>query len=761
MSSAVNTEPFTLANQCLQSKSPYVRSHSNNPTAWQLWTPETLRLARQTNKLLFVSIGYSACHWCHVMAHESFNHPKIAHILNENFIPIKIDREERPDVDRVYMDFLQATTGGGGWPLNVFVTPQLEPIFGGTYWPGPAAERKSYGADFERILDKVATAWKEQEQKCRDDAGMITAQLRQFAQEGTLSGAASRTDSAVNGEIELPDIELLEDAYEHYKHRFDSKYGGFGGAPKFPTPAHLSFLMRIGQWDGPVKDIVGDKEIADAQNMVVQTLKAMAKGAIKDQVSHGFSRYSVTRDWSLPHFEKMLYDNAQLLSAYLDGYLITKDPLLSDMVHDVATYLSSTPLQSENGGFHASEDADSAPTFESKEHREGAFYVWTADEINSVVREEKAAALVSEYYNVMADGNVSPRFDAQRELAGQNTLCITASISDLAKKHDLSETEATSMLASAKSKLLDHRNQTRPRPHLDDKILTSWNGLAISALARTAAAFSSTDLERSETYLASAQRAATFIKTNLYSSDTQTLKRVFRESPGLVPGFADDYAHLITGLLDLYTATFDASYLEWAYDLQQTQLRLFYDTDGTGGFFSTEKDATDVLIRSKDAMDNAEPSTNGVSASNLFRLGALLNTTTSEGRLGTGEATFEELATRTLRAFEVELGQHPGLMTGLLGSVVLSRLGVKSILVAGEGEKAEKAVRTVREGIWPGVVLLRVRKDGVGSWLEGKNETLKGLGGKEMVQVCEGTKCMLVGEGDELEGILKGDDQEA
>ncbi|KAF2221460.1 hypothetical protein BDZ85DRAFT_283528 [Elsinoe ampelina] len=753
---STSAQASKLTNQCLESKSPYVRSHSDNPTAWQLWTPQTLELARKTNKLLFVSIGYSACHWCHVMAHESFNHPKIASILNENFIPIKIDREERPDVDRVYMDFLQATTGGGGWPLNVFVTPQLEPIYGGTYWPGPDADRKAYGTEFERILEKVSLAWKEQEAKCREDAGTITAQLRQFAQEGTLSGSGARTDSATNGEPELPDIELLEDAYEHYKHRFDSKYGGFGGAPKFPTPSHLSFLIRIGQWPATVQDIVGEEETAKAHDMVIQTLKAMAKGGIKDQVGHGFSRYSVTRDWSLPHFEKMLYDNAQLLNAYLDGYLITKDPLLLDTVHDIATYLSTEPIQSKDGAYHASEDADSAPTFDSKEHKEGAFYVWTSDEIKKVVNDDKTATLVSEYYNVMEDGNVSPRFDAQGELTGQNTLCITSSVDDLATKHSLSSSDAISLITKAKAALLKHRDENRPRPHLDDKILTSWNGLAISAMARTAAALLSSQPQEAQNYLESASRAANFIKEQLYNSSNHTLKRVYRESPGLVPGFADDYAHLITGLLDLYTATTNPAWLEWVYHLQQTQIRLFSDHEGSGGFFSTEKDAQDVLIRSKDAMDNAEPSTNGVSASNLFRLGALLNTTSIEGKIGTGEATFEDLALKTLRTFEVELGQHPGLMTGLLGSVVMSRLGVKSVLIAGEGKKADKALQTIREGVWPGVVVLRIGKSGAGEWLESKNETLKGLGNKELVQVCEGTKCMLVGDEEgALEKLLR------
>lgn len=293
----------SLSNRCNDSKSPYVRSHANNPTAWQLWTPETLELSKRTNRLLFVSIGYSACHWCHVMAHESFMNDRIAQLLNEHFIPVKIDREERPDVDKVYMDFLQATTGGGGWPLNVFVTPDLQPLFGGTYWPGPKSERARHGGSFEAILTKVASAWKEQESRCRESAANITDQLKQFAQEGTLSGR--RSGEGAEESDDVLELELLEEAYDHYNSRYDEQYGGFGGAPKFPTPSHLSFLLRLGEWDGIVKDVIGDDAVQNAQNMVSKTLENMAKGGMKDQVGHGFARYSVTKDWSLPHFEKM------------------------------------------------------------------------------------------------------------------------------------------------------------------------------------------------------------------------------------------------------------------------------------------------------------------------------------------------------------------------------------------------------------------------------------------------------------------------
>jgi uncharacterized protein YyaL (SSP411 family) len=276
----------------------------DNPTAWQLWTPETLDLAQETNRLLFVSIGYSACHWCHVMAHESFDDPRIAQLLNEHFIPIKIDREERPDIDRQYMDFLQATSGGGGWPLNVFVTPDLEPVFGGTYWPGPKSERAQFGgATFEQVLLKVAEAWKEQEDKVRANGKKIIEQLREFAQEGNLGG---RTGGKVSdNEPDGLELDLLEESFQFYKGRFDSIYGGFGGAPKFPTPAHLKHLLRLPSYSPEVREVVGEKDCVYARGMALMTLECMAKGGIKDQIGHGFARYSVTRDWSLPHFEKM------------------------------------------------------------------------------------------------------------------------------------------------------------------------------------------------------------------------------------------------------------------------------------------------------------------------------------------------------------------------------------------------------------------------------------------------------------------------
>ncbi|KAM3422758.1 hypothetical protein BST61_g242 [Cercospora zeina] len=723
------SQRVSLKNRCNESKSPYVRSHADNPTAWQLWTPQTLELAKTTNRLLFVSIGYSACHWCHVMAHESFDDPRIAQLLNEHFIPVKIDREERPDIDRQYMDFLQATNGGGGWPLNVFVTPDLEPIFGGTYWPGPKSERAQHaGASFEDIVLKVSAAWGEQEERCRESAKEITRRLREFAQEGSIGGKdGHRTDD--NDELEL---DLLDDAFQHYKMRHDQKYGGFGSAPKFPTPVHLRPLLRVGSYPATVRGIVGEEECLEARGMALNSLEKMAKGGIKDQIGHGFARYSVTRDWSLPHFEKMLYDNAQLLPVYLDAYLLTKSPLFLEMVHDIATYLTSPPMQSELGGIHSAEDADSLPSANETHKREGAFYVWAMGEFKKVLSEDELN-ICAKYWNVKQEGNVDRRHDVQGELVKQNTLCVSYEIADLAEELGLAEEEVKQAIESGRKKLLAYREKHRPRPALDDKIVTSWNGLAIGGLARASAALREISPEAAKTWLSAATKAASCIEQHLFDPETALLRRVYREGPGETRGFADDYAFVISGLLDLYETTFDSNFLQFADTLQHTQNKLFWD-DVQYGFFSTPANQPDILIRTKDAMDNAEPSVNGVSASNLFRLGSLLH-----------DETYTKMAQRTVACFEVEIAQHPGLFSGILSSVVASRLGAKSVVVVGDGEAARAVLKLARETVRPNYSVLRIGDGANSAWLRTRNELVKDVDEmREMVQLCEGLSCRLL-----------------
>ncbi|KAF2016719.1 hypothetical protein BU24DRAFT_346269 [Aaosphaeria arxii CBS 175.79] len=714
-----------LKNRLAESRSPYVRGHMDNPVAWQEWTPEALQLAKSSNRLIFISIGYAACHWCHVMERESFSNPEVAQLLNSSFIPIKIDREERPDVDRIYMNYVQATTGSGGWPLNVFLTPDLEPIFGGTYWPGPGSTMVTGGGDglgFVGIVEKIRDVWKTQRERCLESAKDITKQLREFAQDGNIS----RKDGAVRDAL---DVDLLEEAYEHFSTRFDKQFPGFPrGAPKFPTPANLAFLLKLALYPSAVKDVIGVRDTENARDMVLQTLTAMNRGGIHDQIGNGFARYSVTRDWSLPHFEKMLYDQAQLLPVYLDAYLITKDTEYLAAVHDIATYLTTAPIQSPSGGFFSSEDADSLYRPTDKEKREGAFYVWTLKEFQAILG-ERDADIVARYYNVKDEGNVSPEHDAHDELIDQNVLAVVSTPSDLAKEFALSVEEVTSILTSGRAKLLAHREKERPRPALDDKIVVSWNGLAIGALARTASTLSQNSPTESQTYLTAAINAAQFIKTHLYNPNTHTLLRVYREGPGTVPGFADDYAFLISGLISLYEATFDDSYLRWADDLQRTQLRLFWDTQHLG-FFSTPASQPDLIMRLKDGMDNAEPGTNGVAARNLDRLAALLE-----------DDEYAKRARDTVSAFEAEIMQHPFLFPSMLDGVVAARFGISHAVVTGEGPKVDEWLANYRTRPASLGTVSRIG-GGSGAWLKQRNKLVGGMNeGKEGVMLCELGAC--------------------
>jgi uncharacterized protein YyaL (SSP411 family) len=513
------------------------------------------------------------------MEKESFENNEIASILNKDFIPIKIDREERPDIDRIYMNFVQATTGSGGWPLNVFVTPNLEPVFGGTYWPGPTSNTPQLPleeqVDFLGILRKLATVWKEQEARCRQDSAQILQQLKDFAAEGTLG--PSRLGA---GEDTTLDLELVDEAYQNLVSTFDTINSGFGAAPKFPTPSKLAFLLRLPNFPQPVIDIVGADETKTGQLMALSTLRAMARGGIHDHIGHGFARYSVTADWSLPHFEKMLYDNAQLLHVYLDGFLGLDKPdaELLGVVYDLVKYLTSAPVAAKDGGFYSSEDADSYYRKGDAEKREGAYYVWTRRELDQLL-DQPAAEIVSAFFGVSQHGNVGPEHDVHDEFINQNVLKISRTPTQLASQFGIDEKEVVDIIKDSKKKLRAHRVAERVRPTLDDKIVCSWNGLAIGALARTGASLLTIDDSMAQLCFDSAEKAASFIKREMYDANTKTLKRVWREGPGDTAAFSDDYAFLIEGLIDLYEATFDDSWLKWADELQGM---LYFCSDSFG-----------------------------------------------------------------------------------------------------------------------------------------------------------------------------------
>ncbi|KAL4809397.1 hypothetical protein BDV18DRAFT_79942 [Aspergillus unguis] len=659
-----------LVNRLEASKSPYVRAHGNNPVAWQLWDAESMELARRHNRLIFLSIGYSACHWCHVMEKESFMSPEVASILNESFIPIKVDREERPDVDDIYMNYVQATTGSGGWPLNVFLTPDLEPVFGGTYWPGPSSA-SLYGPDtvsFIEILEKLRDVWQTQRERCLDSAKEITKQLREFAEEGTHTYQGDRQSD------EDLDVELLEEAYQHFASRYDATNGGFGMAPKFPTPANLSFLLRLGIYPSTVTDIVGQEECEKATAMAVHTLINMARGGIRDHIGHGFARYSVTGDWGLPHFEKMLYDQAQLLDVYADAFRITHNPELLGAVYDLITYLTSAPVQSTTGGFHSSEDADSLPTPNDTEKREGAFYVWTLKELTQVLG-PRDAGVCARHWGVLPDGNIAPENDPHDEFMNQNVLSIKVTPSKLAKEFGLGEDEVVRIIKSSRQRLREYRDKSRVRPDLDDKIIVAWNGLAIGALAKCIVLFEGIDTSKAVQCRNAAAKAIEFIKESLFDKSTGQLWRIYRDgSKGTTLGFAEDYAFLTSGLLDTYEATFDDSYLQFAEQLQRylNDNFLAYAGSTPAGYYTTPSTpvpgSPKTLLRLKTGTESAVPSTNGVIARNLLRLSSLLE-----------EDSYRLLARQTCHSFAVEILQHPFLFVGLLDAIVGLETGTRNV----------------------------------------------------------------------------------
>ena len=661
------------------------------------------------------------------MERESFCSPEVAQLLNTHFIPIKIDREERPDVDAIYMNYVQATTGSGGWPLNVFVTPDLEPVFGGTYWPGPNNSMTAVGTavaetvGFVDILEKMRDVWIQQEGRCRESAKDITRQLKEFAEEGVHSHQMGE-----KGEGEGLDLELLEEAFQHFQKKYDKINGGFSTAPKFPTPVNLSFLLRLQQWPQTVKDVVGETECQHASKMAIHTLRKMARGGIRDQIGYGFARYSVTKDWSLPHFEKMLYDQAQLLDVYLDAFLSTRDPEMLGAVYDIATYLTSPPVAAPGGGFFSAEDADSYPSKSDSEKREGAYYVWSLKEFHDVLG-DKDGDICARFYGVTADGNVASQNDPHDEFISQNVLNVTTTPNALAKKFGIPEASITQTLKSGRQKLREYRESRRPRPALDDKIIVCWNGLAVGALSRTAAALQSIDRTKASACLEAAVAAVDFIKKELFDFQTKTLFRVYREGPGSTPGLCDDYAFLIHGLIDLYEATFDDSYLEFADLLQKRQNELFTSSDSPGFYSTPSPHPPDLLMRLKSGMDAAEPSSNNISARNLYRLSSMLD-----------DASYFKKAKETVEAFEAEVEQFPFTFSGMLGSIAIGHLGLKGIVLTGENEGLLKRLRqTVR----PNSTVVAVGK-GRGSWLRERNDLLKQIDAeKDGVMVCEGGAC--------------------
>jgi uncharacterized protein len=700
--------PSQHANRLAHEKSPYLLQHAHNPVDWYPWGEEAFAKARRENKPIFLSIGYSTCHWCHVMAHESFESAEVAAIMNREFVNIKVDREERPDVDRVYMTFVQATTGGGGWPMSVWLTPDLKPFVGGTYFP----PTDRYGQPgFKKVLERIAAAWKENHEKIAGQGAKIVDALR--------DSTAARPETA--GKV---DATVLDAGYEQFSRNYDPREGGFGSAPKFPRPVTLNFLSRFH---------AGDRSSTESKNaleMDLFTLRKMAAGGMRDHIGGGFHRYSVDRYWHVPHFEKMLYDQAQLALAYLDAFQITQDRHFESVVRDILDYVTRD-MTSKDGGFFSAEDADSPVVAEagdpghSQKTAEGAFYIWTEKEIDQALGDD--AEIFKFHYGVQSHGNAPEGSDPHDEFRGKNILIQRHDLKDTAKRFGKSEVETAKSLERGREILFSIRAK-RPRPHLDDKIIAGWNGLMISAFARSGAVL------QEQRYLDSAMRAAKFIRTQLWDDPKSILFRSYRGGRGQVEGFADDYAFVIQGLLDLYQASFDIEWLKFANELQRTQDRAFFD-EKNGGYFSTTGKDESVLLRMKDDNDGAEPAASSVAAVNLLRLAQI-----RDGK------ELRERAEKTINAFQATLSSFASAMPQMLVAVDYSLSKPRQIVIAGKMDAPEtrELLAEVHRHFLPKTIVLLADGGEGQKYLGEKVEAIRAMSpinGRSAAYVCENFTC--------------------
>ena len=687
------------ANRLIHEKSPYLLQHAYNPVNWYPWGEQAFQQARKEDKPIFLSIGYSTCHWCHVMERESFSNLEIAAIMNEHFVCIKVDREERPDVDSVYMAFVQTTTGRGGWPMSVFLTNDLKPFYGGTYFP---PQQRAGRPGFPQVLRAIHQQWSDDREKILDSADRITERLRKRQL------LSSKDDTSV--------AEILKKAYQWYERNFDKNLGGFGSAPKFPRPVNLQFLLY---YSARLK-ITGP-----AAEMTLETLRAMAGGGINDHLGGGFHRYSTDERWFLPHFEKMLYDQAQLVVAYLEAYQISGDPVLAAAARNTLEYVLRDMANPE-GGFYSAEDADSLLGFDSEEEAEGSFYVWSEEEIRRHL-DGKSAQVFVRLFGVKPEGNVAR--DPFSEFKNKNVLYQARSLEEVAAELNITVAQVGEHRERAR-RILFQLREKRPRPLRDDKILTSWNGLMISALAKA-----SQVLEDGR-YLEEARKAARFIRINLYDAESGTLHRRYRAGEAGIPGFLDDYAFLIQGLIDLYETSLEEEWLLWSMDLAERMQNSFWD-ERQAGFFSTTGQDKSVLLRMKDRYDGAEPSPNSVALLNLIRL----------GNLG-GEERLLEKVRLFSRAFSGLLKQGPQAMPLML--VALSRVESKpkQIFLAGQREAADTTalLKEVHRRYLPHRVVFLADGGRAHKRLASRIEVLdsfRAINGRATAYVCENYVCRL------------------
>jgi uncharacterized protein len=645
------------ANRLGQEKSPYLLQHAYNPVDWYAWGEEAFEKARREDKPIFLSIGYSTCYWCHVMEREVFENEEIAALMNRTVVSIKVDREERPDIDQLYMSALQAMTGSGGWPMSLFMTAERKPFFAGTYFP-PEDQRGRIG--FPELLTRIHTAWKND----RPAILVYSEHITQFLIDSSVSN--SNTDGMTK--------EMLDRGFEIFAHSFDTAYGGFGSAPKFPRPAVFNFLFRYYQRTGNLT----------ARDMALTTLRKMAEGGICDQLGGGFHRYSTDEYWHVPHFEKMLYDQAQLVLSYLEAFQITHDPLYARVAREVLAYVQRVMAHPE-GGFYSAEDAESASSpSENSQKKEGAFYIWKKSEIDNLLT-DKEAAVIELFYGI------------RDEFAGENILFVAHPIEEIAQQYEENIEAVQAQLTLAKRKLFSNR-ELRPRPHLDDKILLSWNGLMISAFARAYCVLGD------GSYLSEATKACRFLLAKLYDGDTGTLLRRFRDGEAKHEAQLADHAFLIQGMLDLYEASFNVEWLQTAMKLTDDQIRIFYD-DTCGGFFEISGTDPTILVRTKEAYDGAEPSGNSIAILNLLRLSHIID-----------NSRYYDIAMQSLASFGERITKSPEAMPQFLVAIDFSLTTPTQIILAGKKEHPiiRGMLREIHSRFLPNkILLLADRKEGL------------------------------------------------
>lgn len=685
-------------NRLIFEQSPYLLQHARNPVDWFPWNDAAFEKAKADDKPVFLSIGYSTCHWCHVMEHESFEDDAVAELLNTHFVCIKVDREERPDVDQIYMAVTQALTGHGGWPMTVILTPDKKPFFAGTYF----SKHSKYGrSGMMELLPALSKAWKERRDEVIHSAEEITQLLRNLPSETS---------------AETLDESVLDLAFDQFTQQFDRHQGGFGSAPKFPTPHNLSFLLRYWRRSGK----------SEALAMVEKTLKAMRYGGMYDHIGFGFHRYSTDAKWLVPHFEKMLYDQAMLAIAYVEAFQATRNDFYKKTAEEIFTYVLRD-MRHPDGGFYSAEDADS-------EGVEGKFYVWSRDELNRILNGDELK-WAEEIFNVSSDGNYHD--EATHEQTGANILHVTKDPDVLAFHLGCSESELHAKLEIIRRKLFDVRER-RVHPFKDDKILTDWNGLMIAAFAKGASVFDHAD------YAAAAKAAAEFVLKNMRDARGRLYKR-WRQGEAGLPACADDYAMMIWGLIEIYEATFEEKYLRSAVELNTIFLEHFWD-EQNGGLYFTPDDGEPLIVRLKEIYDGAVPSGNSVAALNLIRLSRL-----------TGDLSLAEKSSHISRAFARNIRHVP--MAHAQYLIAHDFIPSKEIVIVGDpdADDTRKMIRVLNELFLPNkVVLLKKTNSDELSKIAPFTKSYMMINSKATAYVCEDFACKApTNDVEEMAGFLE------